>query len=473
MLISYMPVPRDVQPQIPNDPPPGYEQNDLSDYSSNDDYSFQTSASKEAPSTRSRVPGRRPPPRPKPAALQSENPGNTEGSERELEKIAANPISELNSRPAALSEPLGATAEEPADEEDKEPDWDFLLPEVPAPPTLTPGVGEGTDGFNLQDLVGALQHGISLQSINNYLAYYDKAIVKRHLNDTVQGFPSIFFAVATNSEWVIRTWISFGAEVSAVHEASKVPLLVFAIIHSETLEVGTTLMVATLLSLGASPKVIPSAFYTPFCQDLPDNGPSDKSLNSEIEDGDRTWCTSTARAKLARTTNLTQRYYLERAAKMKKPSVRHRQVALLRNAEPLLEIPYFLVGQAMAANRLLQKLLSYVMVSSRRPLVLVFAGPSGHGKTELARRLGHVMSLDLEVVDCTIFNRESELFGPRHPFVGADRGSPLNNFLAKNAGQRCIVFLDEFEKTTSDIHQALLLPFDNGKDGKLSLQALR
>jgi ATP-dependent Clp protease ATP-binding subunit ClpA len=146
-------------------------------------------------------------------------------------------------------------------------------------------------------------------------------------------------------------------------------------------------------------------------------------------------------------------------------------VAALRNAEPLLGIPYFLIGQTMAANRLLQKLLSYIMVPSRRPLVLVFAGPSGHGKTELARRLGHLMSLELEVVDCTIFNRESELFGPRHPYVGADRGSPLNNFLAKNAGQRCIVFLDEFEKTTSDIHQALLLPFDNGKSNQSILKA--
>ena len=103
-----------------------------------------------------------------------------------------------------------------------------------------------------------------------------------------------------------------------------------------------------------------------------------------------------------------------------------------------------------------------MMVRTKRPLVMVFAGPSGHGKTELARRLGHLMSLDLEIVDCTIYNREIELFGPRNPYVGAENGSPLNNFLVKNAGKRCIVFLDEFEKTTTDIHQALLVPFDNG-----------
>jgi ATP-dependent Clp protease ATP-binding subunit ClpA len=221
-----------------------------------------------------------------------------------------------------------------------------------------------------------------------------------------------------------------------------------------------------LLSLGASPQVIPRAFYAPYCQDLPEDGPDDENLAEDINEDDKKWCTNAVRAKLAKTANLTQRYHLDRAAKMKNLSKRYKQVALRRKAEALLGIPYFLIGQTMAVNLLLQKLLSYMLLvptcTRRKPLVLVFAGPSGHGKTELARRLGSLLSLELEVVDCTIFNREMELFGPRKPYTGAERGSPLNNFLARNAGQKCIVFLDEFEKTTSDIHKALLLPFDNG-----------
>ncbi|RSL46328.1 hypothetical protein CEP53_010370 [Fusarium sp. AF-6] len=56
-----------------------------------------------------------------------------------------------------------------------------------------------------------------------------------------------------------------------------------------------------------------------------------------------------------------------------------------------------------------------------------------------------------------------ELFGPREPYVSAEKGSPVNKFLVEHSGQRCIVFFDEFEKTTKEIHQALLLPFDNGE----------
>jgi len=354
------------------------------------------------------------------------------------------------------------------------PEWDFTLPQLPVPDIFSP-VPENMDerrDFNTWELAAAVRYGADLQWIQNYLRSFAAATIKARIDDEVEGFPSIFYAVESNNPAMLRLWASYGADVSAVHPATGTPLLAYAIILTYILDgQDTSPMVATLLSLGVSPKTIPESYYSPYTRDLPEDGPPLEEEGADVDEK-WAWCTPAARKRLAQTANLTQRYYLERATRLKRAGVRHRQIASRRNAEAILGIPYFLIGQTIAANRLLRKLLSYITLPSRRPLVLAFAGPSGHGKTELARKLGYLLGLDLQVVDCTIVNQEKELFGPRAPYVGSERGSPLNNFIARNAGQRSIVFLDEFEKTSRDIHQSLLLPFDNGKHRTLADRGL-
>jgi hypothetical protein len=90
-------------------------------------------------------------------------------------------------------------------------------------------------------------------------------------------------------------------------------------------------------------------------------------------------------------------------------------------------------------------------------------GPSGHGKTELAKQMGSLLSLPLCKIDCTEMIYKTDLFGPKAPYFGSSDGSLMNNFLCTNKGKRCIVFLDEFEKCGKDVHEALLLPFDEGR----------
>jgi hypothetical protein len=209
--------------------------------------------------------------------------------------------------------------------------------------------------------------------------------------------------------------------MDAVHSQTQTPLLTFAIMHRETIETDTTNIVRTLLSLGASPLALPQGLCSPCCKDLAADGLDSDSLGS-LTPPKAKWLTKSAMTKLARTTHLTHRYNLERAANIKRPSIRHRQVARFKNTEAIIGLPYFLIGQSIAATMLVRKCLTYLTVPTKRPLVLCFAGPSGHGKTELARRLGHLMSLELEVVDCTTISREMELFGPRHPYANAEQG---------------------------------------------------
>ena len=340
-------------------------------------------------------------------------------------------------------------------------DCEILTPILPEVDLEMPSVGADHEEFDLFSVVSAVQHNEQQQVIENYFGCFPSTTVSQKLNESIDGVPSIFFAVATNREWVVKTWANHGGDINAVHERSKIPLLAFAIMRAEAHQDDTTLMIATLLSFGADHNVIPGAFYQPLSQDLRDDFLVELGLN-DFKDDKQKWCVSELRTTLSRTMNITQRCHLMRASTMKKQSTRYWQVAEEKNAKPLLGLPYFLVGQTQAISRLMNMLLSRLMIPSKRPLVLVFAGPSGHGKTELARKLGDLLSLDLQIVDCTIVSREMELFGGRAPLVNSAKGSPLNNFLAERAGRRCIVFLDEFEKTSPEIHQSLLLPFDNG-----------
>jgi ATP-dependent Clp protease ATP-binding subunit ClpA len=83
--------------------------------------------------------------------------------------------------------------------------------------------------------------------------------------------------------------------------------------------------------------------------------------------------------------------------------------------------------------------------------------------------MGELLSLELECIDCTELRHETDLFGPKKPYIGYEAGSPLNNFLTRLSGRRSLVFLDEFEKTTRDVQNALLIPFDEGKSNYISL----
>ncbi|RYP77670.1 hypothetical protein DL771_001038 [Monosporascus sp. 5C6A] len=191
---------------------------------------------------------------------------------------------------------------------------------------------------------------------------------------------------------------------------------------------------ATLLRFGAGPRVIPKAFYDPYCRDLPEDGPIEEALH-DIDDDNKRWCTADVRAHLVKSLSLSQRYDLYRSSKVKPRSGREKELLGRQGAGEVLGLHQMIVAQSIATRWLKKKLLVF----------------------------GDLMSLELNVVDCTIFKQDNELFGPRAPYSEYEDGSPLNNFLVRKAGSRCIVFMDEFEKTSKDLHNTLLLPFQDGR----------
>ena len=318
--------------------------------------------------------------------------------------------------------------------------------------------------FSLTRLAWGIQHGASAASIERYLNSFENASVRIYLNTAIKGdtytnfFPILFFAVEQNSPELVRVLCKAGADPSKKAEPWAIPLLAYTIISAEYDLSDTTDTLIALLAEGARPEQLPSDMYeAPLQPPKADAPTAADSLFSFYG-----WCTPELRKALARNLNLMQRYSLWRAKHVASPTPRMVQIATAFSILPLLETPYHIIGQTPALKQVIDGVVSHYMFDSGFPLVMLFTGASGHGKTEVAKRMGILLSLDIHIADCTEMKHETDIFGPKAPYSDHEKGSKLNNFLAEHSGKRAVVFLDEFEKTTAAVHMSLLLPFESG-----------
>ena len=93
----------------------------------------------------------------------------------------------------------------------------------------------------------------------------------------------------------------------------------------------------------------------------------------------------------------------------------------------------------------------------------LFAGPTGVGKTEVARQLALTQGLELLRFDMSEYMERhtvSRLIGAPPGYVGYDQGGLLTDQVNQNP--HSILLLDEIEKAHPDIYNILLQVMDNG-----------
>ena len=93
----------------------------------------------------------------------------------------------------------------------------------------------------------------------------------------------------------------------------------------------------------------------------------------------------------------------------------------------------------------------------------LFAGPTGVGKTEIARQLASILGIELIRFDMSEYMERhtvSRLIGAPPGYVGFDQGGLLTEAIVKNP--HAVLLLDEIEKANPDIFNLLLQVMDSG-----------
>jgi ATP-dependent Clp protease ATP-binding subunit ClpA len=92
----------------------------------------------------------------------------------------------------------------------------------------------------------------------------------------------------------------------------------------------------------------------------------------------------------------------------------------------------------------------------------LFAGPTGVGKTELAKQLAEVLGISFQRFDMSEYQERhtaSRLIGAPPGYVGYEQGGILTDAINRNP--HCVLLLDEIEKAHGDIYNLLLQVMDH------------
>ncbi|MFC3266158.1 ATP-dependent Clp protease ATP-binding subunit ClpA [Camelimonas abortus] len=152
-------------------------------------------------------------------------------------------------------------------------------------------------------------------------------------------------------------------------------------------------------------------------------------------------------------------------ARIPPKSVSRDEAEILRNLQSTLESVVYGQDDAIRALSSAIKLSRAGLRDPEKPIgSYLFAGPTGVGKTEVARQLAAALGLELIRFDMSEYMERhtvSRLIGAPPGYVGFDQGGLLTDGVDQNP--HCVLLLDEIEKAHPDLFNILLQVMDHGK----------
>ena len=137
----------------------------------------------------------------------------------------------------------------------------------------------------------------------------------------------------------------------------------------------------------------------------------------------------------------------------------------LRSLERDLKSMVFGQDKAIEALAAAIKLARAGLREAEKPIGnYLFSGPTGVGKTEVARQLASTLGVELTRFDMSEYMERhsvSRLIGAPPGYVGFDQGGLLTDAIDQHP--HCVLLLDEIEKAHPDLFNILLQVMDHGK----------
>ena len=138
--------------------------------------------------------------------------------------------------------------------------------------------------------------------------------------------------------------------------------------------------------------------------------------------------------------------------------------AALKTLERDLKNVVFGQGTAIEALAKAIKMSRSGLGDPQKPIgSFLFSGPTGVGKTEVARQLAYTLGIELVRFDMSEYMERhavSRLIGAPPGYIGFDQGGLLTEQITKKP--HCVLLLDEIEKAHPDIYNILLQVMDHG-----------
>ena len=156
---------------------------------------------------------------------------------------------------------------------------------------------------------------------------------------------------------------------------------------------------------------------------------------------------------------------ISKMARIPPKSVSKSDEAVLKDLEGALKRVVFGQDEAIAKLSSAIKLARAGLREPDKPIgSYLFSGPTGVGKTEVARQLSSTLGVELIRFDMSEYMERhtvSRLLGAPPGYVGYDQGGQLTD--AVDQHPHAVLLLDEIEKAHPDIFNILLQVMDNGQ----------